>query len=171
LQEADAIYKQLLAMSFDPPTVLHNLGTVALGLDDPDQAIAYYEQALALRPDYLQARFQLASAYKFNGRYEEAYAAFQQAAALAAADPQERSLRIEALYQLADLELLRGHAEQAERLLAQFLEIVPDHPAAHYTRAQALVQLGRAAEAEAELGAHMRLRSQRQPTSPAAAAR
>ncbi len=171
LQEAEAAYRRVLELSPDNPVVLHNMGTVALGLDKPEQAVSYYERAVALRPGYLLAHYNLAGIYKFNGRYAEAYAAYQRAAQLTPADTRDQNARVDALYQLADLELLRGEPERAEKLLAQFLQIVPDHPTAHYTRAQALIQLGRPEEADAELAIHMEHLSQRQPSSPAATGR
>jgi tetratricopeptide (TPR) repeat protein len=171
LQEAEATYQQLLQHAPGNAQVLHNMGTLALDRGNAEGAISYYRRAIVARPDYLIAYSNLGSVYKFHGRYQEAAVAYQQAFDLPAASPTEEMARADALYQLADLDLLRGDAAGAEARLARFVELIPDHPKAHYTRAQALLKLGRVDAAQRELDIHMRILDQSQPDGPVATAR
>ena len=77
----------------------------------------------------------------------------------------EQAARSDSLYQIAAIEVALGNNEQAEQILARLLEFIPDHSKAHYTRGQALMQLGRDDEARLEFERHTALLQQRPVTS------
>ena len=63
-EKAKAEMLQSLAIRPNTPEVLNNLGTVYLKLGDKVNALASFEKAVTLRPNYAIARFNLAEAYE-----------------------------------------------------------------------------------------------------------
>jgi len=170
IDKAQIAYERLLKLSPNNPKALNNLGNVAIRRGDQEKAIAYYRQAVEADPRYLMAYHRLAGVLKLYGRLDDAADTYGKMLALQAGSDVERAAQIDGLCQLASVEMSRGAPEQAETLLIQALRQAPDHPSAHYTRAQVLIRLGREAEAETELLTHMRLFSRRRPTGPSATA-
>ena len=72
LEEAEAIYKALLAKAPDVPEVHVNLGFVYAAREDWANAEASYLKALELRPGAADAAAALATVYRETGRQEEA---------------------------------------------------------------------------------------------------
>jgi tetratricopeptide (TPR) repeat protein len=56
--------QQSLAILPNNPRVLNNLGTVYSKLGDKANALAFFEKAVILRPNYAKARYNLAEAYE-----------------------------------------------------------------------------------------------------------
>lgn len=156
--EAERVYRPLLEVSELRPTVLHNLGNLALRRDDLASAIEHYEQALAQRADYLLARYHLAIALQQSGRLDEAYAAFR--AVLELPNPEGLTLRsvyYDAVYRVAMLELEQGHTLRAGEILQQLLKNHPEHPNAWYGYARVLMLLGKEQEAKHAFERQMRV--------------
>ncbi|OAI47325.1 hypothetical protein AYO43_04450 [Nitrospira sp. SCGC AG-212-E16] len=63
-EKAKAEMLQSLAIRPNTPEVLNNLGTVYLKLGDKANALASFEKAVMLRPNYANARYHLAEAYE-----------------------------------------------------------------------------------------------------------
>jgi tetratricopeptide (TPR) repeat protein len=65
--EAKTILQQALSIQPHAAGIMNSYGSILAQLGELPQAIETYEQALALRPDYAHARFNLAEAYEsFN---------------------------------------------------------------------------------------------------------
>jgi Flp pilus assembly protein TadD len=62
--KAKAEMLQSLAIRPNIPEVLNNLGTVHMKLGDKAAALALFEKAVVLRPNYAVARFNLAEAFE-----------------------------------------------------------------------------------------------------------
>lgn len=62
--EAKAALQQALTIQPHAAGILNSYGSILAQLGEAPKAIEIYEQALALRPDYAQARFNLAEAYE-----------------------------------------------------------------------------------------------------------
>lgn len=93
--EAEAIYDELLRNGQIHTTVLVNLGALAMqrgNLREPEDRL---RQAIAMRPDFGQARFNLGTIFLRQGRRQEALQYFEQAAHLgfAGAEREVRRLR------------------------------------------------------------------------------
>ena len=62
------------------------------------------------------------------------------------------------LYAMGAINLAREEYELAERQFSRVVRSAPNHRSAHWSRAQALIQLGRQDEAQQELQLHMQIR-------------
>ncbi len=168
LDEAERLYLELLKQSPQHPRVLHNLGAIATRRDDFEQAVEYYRRAIEVAPDYMLAYYHLAGVLERMGATEQAYAAYLTILEMPPQNASEQRTYVDAAQRAAATALALGDPAQAESLLSQLLQAHPDHAEARYTRAQALMQLGREDEARRELEAHARLLADRKPTSAAA---
>ena len=171
LEQAEATYNRLLAVSPGHPKALNNLGNLAIRRGDEQLAIELYRKAVEADGQYIAARLRLASLLRFYGHYEEARGVLRKLVALEPSTPQEQRAVFDGGYHLGAVELALGNPEEAERILSDALGKMPNHNMAHYARAQALMQLGREREAEQELQTHMRLLELRPPAGPVATSR
>ena len=89
LEEAQLLYQQLLqtqAASTSSDTtfaeiqhlILTDLGNILQKQGNLDEAIQYYQTAIELKPDFVQAHYNLANALRQQENYEAAIAAYQQ---------------------------------------------------------------------------------------------
>ena len=147
------------ASDADPFTRLSNLGKSQLETGDPNRAVEYFTQALALNPTVLEAQLNLANAYLLANRTDQAIATAQkvvevernsaagyyvigcayirQGKAEQALKAFEQSYkldeRVTALnFQLALAHEQLGHADEAIKQLQAVLRFEPEHLAAHY---------------------------------------
>lgn len=89
----------------------------------PEQAIYFYREALAISPRELWLRFRLVEAYRQTGNSDGVRAELETAMALAPDNPLPR-------WMLAQYHESRGEKQQAIDLFQQVLELVPDHAGA-----------------------------------------
>ena len=116
LLEAEAHCQSILQQSPTSPHVLQLLGGIADRQEQFDRAIAYYQQALEINPDFAAAHYNLGRTLNKLGKSNEAIACYETAIALVPTFP-------EACYSL-------GSALQQQGK--------PDEAIAHYQRAIAL---------------------------------
>jgi Tfp pilus assembly protein PilF len=79
LQEAEQIYRQVLALEPQNPHAWRLLGVVANQAGRPDVAIQCLENALKVSPEYSEAHCALGTAFQAIGRRDEALACFRRA--------------------------------------------------------------------------------------------
>lgn len=72
LDEAEAIYRMILAQMPDNPDALHFLGLLMYHRGDRDQAIELMNKAIAIFPEYADAYNNLGNLYNVNGEFEQA---------------------------------------------------------------------------------------------------
>ncbi|HEY9688499.1 MAG TPA: tetratricopeptide repeat protein, partial [Coleofasciculaceae cyanobacterium] len=144
---AARLYRQAIAQAAadNPQRVVAHLG---LGLllnqqGEPAQAIAQFDQAIALAPTS-------AIGYELRGlalfdlqRWDEAIASLQQAIER---DPKNPSIRVS----LANVLYDRQDFEQAIAQLRLVIDLMPNHPQPHYNLGLALQDRGQLPEAIAE---------------------
>jgi predicted TPR repeat methyltransferase len=82
LDEAEASYRQAIALKPDYAEAHNNLGNTLQELGRLDEAEASYRQAITLKPDYVEAHNNLGNTLKELGRLDEAEASYRQAIAL-----------------------------------------------------------------------------------------
>jgi Flp pilus assembly protein TadD len=132
-----------------------------------DAAVAWLRKAIALDDSLAEAQIDLGKIYLYQGRRDEARAAFEHAVTAAPTDAY-------APFYLATILMEDGKFAEAEPLLRRSVELDPLNPKAHYTLGQALQRLGRDDEAQSELAKHAeilkRLRESKQTAGPATAA-
>lgn len=168
LPEAEEAYDKILAISPEHPVALHNLGNIAMKLQQNDRAIDFYQRALAAKPDYLLAQFHLGDALKRAERYEEAFAAYEKVLDLEPQDARDVTVYDNALYEMASLNIQMGAYQQAGAMLVELLRVNPKHPKANYALGQVLLALGKPEEAQKAFDAHMKILAEQEPDSPMA---
>jgi protein O-GlcNAc transferase len=142
LDEAEAIYRAVLARDPDHFDCLHLLGVVNRQRGGADAAVRLISRALSLRPDVAEAHVNLANALMDQRRPDEAAASFARALALKPGDPLMHR-------NLAKARTAQGRLEDAAAHYAAAAAREPDNPVIHADLADVLVQLGRRAEARA----------------------
>ncbi len=117
------------------PLFLQSLGAAALARGQPDEAVARFRAALALRPDLSEVRLDLAVALRIHGRLDESLDEIRH---VLASDP--RSVRAHA--QAGVVLALQGRVQSA---VEHFRQVVAQNPTAADARvnlANALSELG-----------------------------
>ena len=128
-------------MEHQNPLYLNHLGNALRGLGKWIEAERHYRQALALRPDLVEAHNNLGIVLGSLGRHEEAEQSYRRALAL---DPGIAIVHNNLGTALAAL----GKSEDAERSYRQALALTPAYAEAHNNLGNALAALGRLEEAE-----------------------
>ena len=100
----------------------------------PDEAVANFDQALALKPDFVEVLISRGIALFSLGRFADAVASYDGALALQP-DPEVFSIRGLALYML-------GRFDEAVLSHDRALALKPDYAEAHVNRAHALLRAG-----------------------------
>jgi predicted TPR repeat methyltransferase len=176
LDDAEAIYRRLLADQPRDPDALHYLGVLCHQRGQSEEAVALIRQALAAAPAYADAHNNLGNVFQEIERCEEAAGAYRRALALQPSHaPTHNNLGIalRSLGQLADgiahhrraIELAPGLAaahfslgnalrEQGDlpgaiAALRRAIDLAPRHIAAYKNLGRALYRAGRNAEAVA----------------------
>jgi tetratricopeptide (TPR) repeat protein len=119
----------------------NNLGDESVSANRRDEAIRYFEAALQIKPDYVDALINLGNALAEKQNWELATTRLQQALRF---EPNS----VEAHFGLGNIQYYTGHMQAAAELYRQTLQIKPDHDKALYNLGCALLQLDRPATAK-----------------------
>jgi len=174
--EAERLYRQILEQA-SPPEALVNLGNLLARQTRREEALALYDQALAVRPDFLEGLFNRAGLLLELKRPEEALENYERVVALrpdlfTAWNNRGSALRALQRHEEALASFERAAAlnpshvnaltnramalwdlrrlQEALAAADQALAVQPAHAEALYTRANILRDLGRMAEALAD---------------------
>ncbi len=150
LEEAGAIYRQILAACPAQPDALHLLGRVEHAQGRYHEAEALLRRAVAADPRQATFHHNLGEALRAMDKHAEACRAF------------ETAVRIKPDYPLARLHWAQGLVAQgqfalAEPMLREVIRLDPGSAVAHFTLAFLLQASGRLAEALAALEAALRI--------------
>ena len=104
-------------------SLLYNSSLVLLQTGQTEEAESRLAEAVELRPDFLEARENLAGLLSSLGRFEEGWAHYREAIRQSPDDPTTRTLAAQTLLQL-------GRSDEAREQLQRALRIRPDDPAA-----------------------------------------
>lgn len=118
LEEAEALYKALSAELPDNPDLLYNLGALAWQRGQAAEAMEYFAQALALKPQDERLSLQLAKAQEQCGMKAEALDTLE---AALAAHPQSQPLFTTFFNLGADMDRL-------DQVLSRILKMLEDDP-------------------------------------------
>jgi tetratricopeptide (TPR) repeat protein len=124
----------------DLPTAHFSLAYALRELGKDKEAIEHYEQALALRPDYVEALNSLGLTLVHAGRIDEAIARYEQALKI-------KPDYVQAHNNLGNVLERTGRHAQAIEHYEQALRVQPDFMDAHFNMALALEQAGQLKEA------------------------
>lgn len=145
-QQAEAIYRQVLAQVPDHPDATHLLGTVAMQIGRTTEGLPLLERAAASQPANVTFATNLAAAYISLGRAAEALALLEPAVAH---DPTSAT----AYYHLGLAHAAADRLDEAIEAYRRAAELAPAMAAAHNNLGDALRIRGRLTEAAAELDA------------------
>jgi len=151
LAEAEALYRQVLAVRPHHVDALHFLGLLSHQIGSHGRAVDLIRQAVSLDPNQPDALCNLGEAHRALGRLDEATAMYRRAIEL------QRN-HAEAWDNLGIALAEQGHFEQAIAAHQQALQLKPDHAPAHNNLGTALVEIGRLDDAMAAFRAALRLK-------------
>ena len=185
----------LEAVRLDPENaeLNHQIAVVLRNLGDYKASLKYFNRALALKPEFPEARNNLGTLYLLMGKWDKAIACFKEAAGdILYKTPQfaynnmgyayfkkgdydraienyRRALRSSQTYTLCYSNLARAYEAKGEfnEAVAAYKEAIfyfPKDASAHFGLAKALLSLGRKKEAKEELNLTIRA----DPTGPQA---
>ncbi|MDX2143315.1 MAG: tetratricopeptide repeat protein [Rhodospirillaceae bacterium] len=135
LAEAQALYREVLAIDPGNPDALNLLGLATHDLGDSAAALPLLEKAIALKPDFAAACFNLANCYRTLNRATEAIAALRQAIALKPSYSDAYLNLGVAYYQLGDF-------RQAMTTFDAYIAQLPRDPRGYKNKGYCLVALG-----------------------------
>ena len=75
LDEAEAVYQQVLSKEPKNVEAITHLGTIMLARGRPDSALLQYDQALLIQPDYIHALWDRASLLQKDGKTAQGFIA------------------------------------------------------------------------------------------------
>jgi Tfp pilus assembly protein PilF len=109
--EAIALYERAIELEGEPAPALLELGELAMSIGDTAKAVGAFERARDLLGDAFDRELELGVLYLDQQRYAEAAAALDQV-------PEERAGRAMALFKRAQVAVLLGESDAAERIEA-----------------------------------------------------
>lgn len=136
LQEAKELYLQLCRIDQEDPGNWAMAGVVMGRLGEMQQAATCFQRAIALRPGFTDAHYNLGKALKAMGQLETAVSSYETALRL-------RPDWADALYNLGNVLDLLGRLREAETCYRRVLAITPDYPKAQKALGNVLMLLGR----------------------------
>ncbi len=150
-EEAAEAFRRVVELTPDNARGYSNLGAVLILAGRNEEAIDALERSIDLRPNY-RAYTNLAMAYRYEGRLQDAVHSYQQALAL---DPRDHRV----WGNLGSIHvLLEGHTAEADSAFARALELAddmtsvnPNDALLHAWRAQYLAALDRDQESRREV--------------------
>jgi len=144
LVEAEAVYRQILAVQPNHADAWHMLGLIAHQAGHHDLALERLRQAIACDPNNATVYSNLGAVYQALGRFDEAIDSERRALQLNAALP-------EAHHNLGLALARRCQLEEAIASFRRAIQIQPNYAEAHYNLGAALAELNRLEEAVAAL--------------------
>ena len=139
-KNSELLWIHTLTVTSDNCVADDNFGLVLFQKGQVDEAIAHYQKALVIKPDYLEARNNLGNALMQNGRADEAVVQFRKALEI-------QPNFAHAHYNLGVALAQKGRLDEAIAQFRKTLELQPDYLAAYNNLGIALAQKGLAEEA------------------------
>ncbi|TMH09046.1 MAG: tetratricopeptide repeat protein, partial [Betaproteobacteria bacterium] len=149
--DVEPLYRATIEANPESWMVQNNLAGVLISRGAFDEAAHHVEKALALRPNYAEARNNLGLILASRGRIDEALEQYRKALEL-------QPTYAEAHNNLGLLLIRRGQLHEAIAHYRRALEIDPGLARAHYNLAEALARQGRIDEAIGQLRMSLALR-------------
>ena len=140
LADAEALYRQILAVQPKHADALRLLGVIAQQAGRHDLAVKWIRQAVLLDPNNPAAHSNLAQAYHSLNRIDEAIASYSRALELKPDHPESH-------YNLGVTLRERGRLDEAIAAYRTAIQLNPHFPEAHSNLGNALRDLGRPDEA------------------------
>lgn len=140
LNDAEGIYRQVLALQPENADALHLLGLLALQRGQPQISAELIARAIAILPEFAVAHNHFGCALQSMRRYDEAIAAHRRAVEL-------RPTFVDAYYNLGNALREAGRYDAAIESYREAIRLKPDSAQAHNNLGNVLKTLGRFNEA------------------------
>jgi Flp pilus assembly protein TadD len=150
-QSGETLWKHVIDNTSNNYTAHYSLGSELLRKHQLDPAVAEFDKALRINPDYADAEMNLGVAFLQKGDLDGAISHTQKAVQI---DPKY----FEAQYNLGNLLLERGQPDQAISHYQEAVAARPNYAQAHNSLAVALAQKGQLDQAVAEFEEALRLK-------------
>ena len=137
---SESLWLHALACTSGNYVAHNNLGNALLQKGSVDEAIAHFQQALQIKPDYAKARFNFGNALLLKGSVDEAIAHYQIALQINPGYAEAHNNLGTALFQ-------KGKVDEAITHFQQALQINPNDAEVHNNLGNALLQKGSVGEA------------------------
>jgi Flp pilus assembly protein TadD/peroxiredoxin len=125
LDQAAALFQQVIAAKPNEPEAYYNLGTLYLRKNAFAEGRQYLEKTVKLRPNYPEAWNNLGMIAAQQGQADDAIRNFQESL-------RQRPDYAIALLNLGNVYRRQGNFAEAEKLLKHALELEPENPEVHY---------------------------------------
>lgn len=139
LEEAQALYTEVLAETADQPDALHGLGVLHVRAGQPEMGERSLREALAAEPESPRILNDLGEALRLQGKKEEARAAYAAALRIAPEDAQ--------LHNNLGALLLEDEPESAQQHFLAAIRLAPEDAHAYNNLGVLLERQGRHADA------------------------
>jgi tetratricopeptide (TPR) repeat protein len=139
-RDSDTLWQTTIATNPQSWMAYNNIAISLLQKGKTDEAIAHYNKALELDPNYGEGHYNLANALLRLGRTEDAVSHYEKALEI-------YSKNIPARYNLASVLVQSGRVEEGIAQYRKALELNPSNAAAHNNLGATLLRLGRVDEA------------------------
>jgi tetratricopeptide (TPR) repeat protein len=149
----EAIQSLEKASALDPsnPTIHYNLGAAYERKDEPDKALAQFQEAVKVKPDFGEAYLALGNMYLSQRKFDApAMEALTKATELLPGN-------YDAFYNLGVCYSNAGKYKEAESAYRKAVSINPQEPVAHYQLAMALLGQSKNQEAKTEFSKYLEL--------------
>ena len=133
---AEKLYREALQVGFEHPIVFSNLGTICRQTDRSEEALIYYQKALAISPGYADAQANLGALLAEKGMLDQATTALRKAIDL---DPSQAGPHVT----LGRILIRQGHLIEALGALHTALKINPNLADAHLAEGMVWISQGR----------------------------
>ena len=140
LQEAEQLYRQVLAQQPERADAMHNLGLIAHQVGRNDVAVELIRRAIVLNPNNAEAYNNLGNVLKNKGEFDDAIDAYRRAIALNPNFPEVHSNLGNALKD-------KGQLEEAIAAYRRAIALRPNYAEAHSNLGNALKERGQLDEA------------------------
>ncbi len=147
---ANEVYQVAARLDPQAPEAPYRLGKRALEAERYDEALDYFQQALARRPDLTDARYGLGLVYEAQNKTAQAETEFERLL-------QDTPDMPEAHSHLGALYMRTGRTGLAVEAYRRAAELHPDQAKAHHNLGTALAAQGKSMEAEVQLQEALRL--------------
>jgi tetratricopeptide (TPR) repeat protein len=160
---AEALVDLKKAADLDPhlPDVFSYYGMALLSTGDTAAAASAFRKELESNPDDFVSNLQLGALLKQEQRYDEASSLFERALRARPGDPGVR-------YQMATMDVIAGHLDQACSKLEQLIKETPHFVEAHVSLATVYYRLKRKEDGDRERATVLKLNAESQANQPGA---
>jgi tetratricopeptide (TPR) repeat protein len=139
-EQAMSAYQKALSLNPTNPSIWYEMSVLSISAKKPDEAKDRLKKAIALKANYLEARFSLAQLALNEGLLSEA---IKEAEDTVRSAPED----YKAWFLLGYLKYQNGEIEEATSILARSLQIQPDYADSKYFIGLSLDRLGKKQEA------------------------